>query len=748
MPPNYHNKAGHKVELSGQPIATAGGEGAIYDVLNDADIDLVAKIYHTPEMALARQGKIEFMIENSPIQNAEAAIQNAIVWPVEALYQNDQFVGFTMPKVVGAITLKSLTLPQNPSQKHGAEWAKFDHQEKGAHQKRLVVLYNLAKAIDTIHQRGNYVLVDLKPENIFVKPNGNISIIDLDGIQINNPNLCFPAKVYTEEFAPPELHKGLVSHKSGTIDEDWDYFSFAVIAYELLFGIHPFQASHQKYTTRPELIKLGYFVHGKKAKDLHVIPPVHKNFDKLHPNLQKLFFQTLEKGQVESHLRADTQTWSKELYPLLNSNEVYKTQIVLPKTLVEKQAPKNKKSIYIEEEEEDDPKMTLTIVLCALSVLASYLLAFCFYFFGLMPMLIVLITTALSLLVLHKIFGLTLQQYVNHPNPLFRKKAQNTMGIAFFILFILDLIVRPLSGFPACWLVLFSHMIVFPLSYGPMVEKAKNLSIQQFEKKVWRRYVIMVMSAFIPFLMIGAVKFFIKKTVPSTAPKPSTVVEEPPSSISSPPKTNTKSNEAPKKDERPTYGLGANKAEIIAIEGEPHKIKNRGNQTMLEYGLSTITLEADTMVAFTNATSIKLNIAFKENYQGQIQYYTIGSSVDQLIAIQGTPTAVHPEEDQTLYEYGSSRVYVKNDLVHDFYNSGRPKLKVEAALNPKAKKDYFTYGSQKEAVLRLHGEPDKKQLEPLSHYMRWYYGKNWVSLRKEKYVISYYNKHEPKLKIK
>ncbi len=288
MPLYYYDKAGTPIPISSHPITTAGGEGSIYDLLGPMDIPMVAKIYHTTQMAQKRQAKLEFMIGNNPTKNTPKEVQEAVVWPINTLYnQEGIFVGFTMPKVNETIGLKALTLPKNPSKTQGAQWHIFDHNELASHQKRLVVAYNLAQAIHSIHQSGNYVIVDLKPENVFVKTDGSIAIIDLDSIQINNPNVHFPAKVYTEEFAPPEKHKGIVNHQSGSIGVEWDYFSLAVILYELFLGIHPFQASHKILTTRPEMIERGLFVFGQKADQLYVIPNIHNNFKRLHIDLQK-----------------------------------------------------------------------------------------------------------------------------------------------------------------------------------------------------------------------------------------------------------------------------------------------------------------------------------------------------------------------------------------------------------------------------------------------------------------------------
>ncbi len=342
MPKTFITQSSERISISDKPIANPGGEGAIFDVVGDEHPALVAKIYHTPHIAQSRQKKIEFMVANSPLEMAPDDVKSAIVWPVDTLYDaQGTFVGFTMPRINDSISLKALTLPGNPSRRHGAAWRKFDHDQPGSHQRRLVVAYNLAQAINAIHQRGDYVLVDLKPDNIFIEPKGSIAVIDMDSIQINNATQNFPAKVYTEEFAPPELHMGKVDHKSGQVSKAWDNFSLAVIIYELLLGIHPYQASHQHYTTRPELIQHGFFVHGKRKNELHVIPFVHNSFPKFHSDIRHLFMKTFDDGQTDTSKRATPQEWSDVILPVINLESTYNTRIETTSQLPQVRKPRS-----------------------------------------------------------------------------------------------------------------------------------------------------------------------------------------------------------------------------------------------------------------------------------------------------------------------------------------------------------------------------------------------------------------------
>ena len=310
----------HKAErftIEDKPIHS-GGEGAIYRVLGTS-APIVAKIYHTTEKARMFEQKILYMVNNSPFGNGVQALQSAIIWPQELLFENNVFVGYIMPMVDQAIKLFSLNQPNFPRPNHGTQWQKFSRMNSGALLIRLKICYNLAKAIDLLHQTGKYTLVDLKPENILVKPNGHFSLIDLDSIQIcEKKRLLFRATAYTPEYAPPEFHQGMISFSSDAMPVSFDNFAFAVILYQLLFAIHPFQASHNQYTTLEENIRNSLFVHGRKKQQLHVIPKVHQNFTALPQNLKKLFERALDNGSINPAFRPAIYEWAQELLFIIN----------------------------------------------------------------------------------------------------------------------------------------------------------------------------------------------------------------------------------------------------------------------------------------------------------------------------------------------------------------------------------------------------------------------------------------------
>ena len=310
MPRQVTSHKGTNFTISDNPIHS-GGEGAIHEVILGGS-NMVAKIYHSAQKAQSFEKKILFMVNNPPFGNAPKEIRDAIIWPIDLLFENNVFVGYVMPMVDQGIKLFELTLPGSPGKNHGQQWNKFDFSNPDALQVRMKICYNLAKAIEVLHQSGNYVLVDLKPENVLIKPNGHFSIIDLDSIQITQQSrILFNATAFTPEYAPPEFHSGKLSFSKDTIATSYDYFSFAVILYQVLFSIHPFQASHKTYTTLDENIQHGMFVHGRKKKQLHVIPGVHKRFERLPENLKDLFVRALDHGAINPSFRPTPNEWAK-----------------------------------------------------------------------------------------------------------------------------------------------------------------------------------------------------------------------------------------------------------------------------------------------------------------------------------------------------------------------------------------------------------------------------------------------------
>lgn len=290
-----------------------GGEGAIHQVLANTGPPLVAKIWHDHQKAFRAQDRIRWMIEHSPLKSAPASIQNSIIWPKDLLYRNRKFVGYTMELVPNAIKLFSFIQADFPNQQWGNEWKKFSLPT--GLRNRLIVCYNLVQAVDFLHKTGHYQVVDMKPENILIKPNGHISLIDMDSMQIsNNGRMLYPATVFTSEYAPQEFHyEKALKCDLNEVTREHDLFSLAVILYQILMNVHPFQASHAVNTALHQNILHGLWVHGPRKSLLHRIPQLHNSYHRLPQTIKDLFYQTFAEGHYTPGKRVHTEQWTNTL---------------------------------------------------------------------------------------------------------------------------------------------------------------------------------------------------------------------------------------------------------------------------------------------------------------------------------------------------------------------------------------------------------------------------------------------------
>ena len=87
---------------------------------------------------------------------------------------------------------------------------------------------------------------------------------------------------------------------------------------------------------------------------------------------------------------------------------------------------------------------------------------------------------------------------------------------------------------------------------------------------------------------------------------------------------------------------------------------------------------------------------------GRGVYFTIGSTRNEVVAVQGKPDAF----TATALQYGSSIVVFKDDRVASWLD-GNPRLKARLPLDLLgAKVGYFTVGSRKDEVVAIQGQPD------------------------------------------
>lgn len=317
MQNNYHLSDGTKITINNNFLGE-GGEGGVYEIIAPQKFKLsVAKILLAQNRVIEKRYKVDYMIKYPPVETKDQTGHSFLIWPEHILFENNQFVGFLMPKADGvtleelsSTTLGHYSYPRH-NEKLGQEWQRFDRSCKDSLILRLKLCSNIAKAIHALHTSGHYVIGDLKPQNIMVLPNGLVSILDLDSCQITDKsNVRFESKMNTPEFNPPES-------PGNKKEASWDLFIVGIIFYKLLSGVHPFfgtcKAPYENCTL-PELkIREGLFPYGTKAHFFEVIPPGHDAFKDFPEFVQNLFINCFDVGIDTPSIRPTALDWINKL---------------------------------------------------------------------------------------------------------------------------------------------------------------------------------------------------------------------------------------------------------------------------------------------------------------------------------------------------------------------------------------------------------------------------------------------------
>jgi DNA-binding helix-hairpin-helix protein with protein kinase domain len=189
----------------------SGGEADVYEILSPSSYrQQVLKLYKPDKASKSKEDKLKFLIANKP-STTEVDGHNSVIWPIHLAFYEGKFVGYTMPKATG-VKLELLCHPKLP-RGISSDFDKFSFTAPNAIDLRLKLCFNIAVALSQIHSFGSYVLVDLKPDNVMIKPDGLISLIDIDSTEvISSSILLFPAHVATPEYTPPEYYNSHIQY--------------------------------------------------------------------------------------------------------------------------------------------------------------------------------------------------------------------------------------------------------------------------------------------------------------------------------------------------------------------------------------------------------------------------------------------------------------------------------------------------------------------------------------------------------
>lgn len=236
-----------EVTLTDKDFISEGGEGKIYG--KDA---LIYKIYHEPSK----------MIPIAKITELQSLTFRNIVVPKDVLTNGKgTSVGFSMPWVKNTVPLCKLFTN--------------DYRNRFSVNNKTIIdlIESMANTINHIHSK-NILMVDGNEMNYLISTDHKVPVfIDTDSYQTLN----YPATA---------IMPSIRDHHSSKFSEMTDWFSFAIVSFQLFIGIHPYKGTHSTYK-KSDLegrMKNNISVFNSDVKvpamvrDFGIIPDAYKNW--------------------------------------------------------------------------------------------------------------------------------------------------------------------------------------------------------------------------------------------------------------------------------------------------------------------------------------------------------------------------------------------------------------------------------------------------------------------------------------
>jgi DNA-binding helix-hairpin-helix protein with protein kinase domain len=284
----------------GAQIAS-GGEGSVFH-LKDRPKWCV-KRYHQRPISTERLAKLRALRAIAPSLAGCAALPLGFVSETQ---RSNDWSGVLLPYAEGH-DIYELYNPQG-RQAHFRE-ATFEFVVAAA--------LNLARVFESVHAQG-VVVGDISEQNIRVRPDATVTLIDCDGFQIIAGGRVFASHVGTPIWTPPELQglelRGVVR------TPNHDRFGLAQLIFLLLFGgRYPFAGcpvSADPLLPEEAVARFAFAFDPSPASALLKPPPGAPRLDAMPPHFTELFLRAFRRGSDAPNARPTATEWLDALAKL------------------------------------------------------------------------------------------------------------------------------------------------------------------------------------------------------------------------------------------------------------------------------------------------------------------------------------------------------------------------------------------------------------------------------------------------
>ena len=303
-----------------------GGEATIYEF----DAKRVIKIFKPSVDTKKKENKVKYLI------SIGKQFPRNVIGPEEEVTVGGKFAGYAMKKLIDAENLHMLTKP------------KFLTASKFSNQDVLQIITNLGTDLCKLHAFG-IIVGDVSDYN-FQMNGKNDYFIDVDSWGVEGK---YAPDAYTELFTCPDSYAS-----DGTIKFSFENenYNFAVLAFNMLTGIHPFAGTYlpDKNLSPLERMKKKISIVGQHKADVK-IPKIIGSWKWMSPKLEQDFIEIFEQGKkyditpdLQDLLRNMNHCSSHDIYyyskysecPLCNENANVKATTIITKVTQTGKGPK------------------------------------------------------------------------------------------------------------------------------------------------------------------------------------------------------------------------------------------------------------------------------------------------------------------------------------------------------------------------------------------------------------------------
>lgn len=281
----------------GAKIAT-GAEGSVFRLRDRSD--WCVKRYHDRPIAPERLAKLRALCALAPALKGVAAVPLGFV--SETAVAN-AWSGVFLPFVEGH-DVYELYNPQG----------RQAHFRQATFEFVVTAALNIARVFDAVHAHG-VVVGDISEQNIRVRPDATVTLIDCDGFQVTEGGRVFASYVGTPIWTPPELQgldlRGVVRTRNH------DRFGLAQLIFLLLFGgRYPFAGcpvSGDPLAPEEAVARFAFAFDPAPAPALLKPPPGAPRLDAIPPHFTELFLRAFRRGSEAFDARPTAAEWSDAL---------------------------------------------------------------------------------------------------------------------------------------------------------------------------------------------------------------------------------------------------------------------------------------------------------------------------------------------------------------------------------------------------------------------------------------------------